>query len=62
MHPAIWTKGPSFPKLIPLLSIMIMPITFDKSVFFDNMPGSFTPAIMAFICGIPLPAAAALMY
>lgn len=62
MHPAIWTNGPSFPKLMPLLSMQIIPKTLAKRVFLDNIPGNLTPAMMAFIYGIPLPAAAALIY
>jgi hypothetical protein len=61
IHPAMWTNGPSFPKLMPLLSMQIIPKTLANKVFFDNIPGSFTPAIIAFIYGIPLPAAAALI-
>ena len=56
------TKGPSLPKLIPLLSMKIMPSTFATKVFLLSMFGKFTPAIIALICGIPLPAACLLMY
>jgi len=61
MHPAMWTKGPSFPKLMPLLSMQIIPSTLANRVFLDNIPGNLTPAMIAFIYGIPLPAAAALI-
>lgn len=54
-------KGPSFPMLIPDESIKTMPNTLAMNVLKDSTPGSFTPAIIAFTCGIPLPPEAGLI-
>ena len=54
---AIWTKGPSFPRGIPLPRVAVKPTIFATRVFAVRYSLRTTPLKMVFISGIPEPMA-----
>lgn len=54
---AIWTKGPSLPRGMPLPRAHVSPITLATKVFRVRYSFRTTPRRMVFISGIPEPTA-----
>ena len=47
MQLAMWMNGPSFPMLIPEISMPIIPKDLATKVLVDRFPGKATPLMIA---------------